>query len=432
MKKNVFFRFICCIVLCACTVLSCACKKIPEGTPEESPSDNTNPNETTLNLPEQDVTTPNDDGNGTTPEVTTDPSDDNPPPSTLQKLEGTIYYSSGFSEGKALVGILENTGSLYCINKAGEIVCEFKNIYWNDMLNTQKPMFYHGLIYLSQSLYYGVLGTETGRIITPEEMNVSAFNPVALKSGYIIADIFDENSTVVKRGIMNTSFGWVVEPNETLATLYLNNNYEFCYGEFVYSRIDRKVLNLSNGEIFDFDILPSVAWRFSVNFDKNNAADIICYSDMSQTEKAFELTGIVDLFEISNFSYDKAAIYYYNATTGKYSFNMIDTNGNILFAPIELGTEFEEVVWADTCIVYQHRTDYNEPDKFYSYDFSGKLIGTLEMFGLTEAKNEMKIVSVNDGSIVVCVEASLGYGATSNRVYLYDRDFQLLFQEERS
>lgn len=42
------------------------------------------------------------------------------------------------------------------------------------------------------------------------------------------------------------------------------------------------------------------------------------------------------------------------------------------------------------------------------------------------------VVSVNDGTIVICAEGPLGYGVTSNRVYLYNKNFQLLFQEEEA
>ena len=430
MKKSKLSVLLCCI-LCLCTITFCACNSTPDVSADKNSTDNTLPNSTstdsiaTENASTDSTSTEKSESNKDNDNTTNNDPDENANP-TLEKLEGTIFYSTGFSEGKALVGILENTSSLFCINKSGEVVCELKNTGWNSMLDEESPLLHNGLIYIAQSLNYGVFGDDKGNVITPEQKNVSKFNPTALENGYIIADICDDNNVVIKRGIMNTSFEWVVEPNEALADIYLNSQYDICHTDYVYSIIDNKTVNLKTGEISDTTALPSpYDLTFKVKFD-NGAATITFYKN--KTEEAFKLTGLINFFEIGSFSYGKTALYFLNPTTETYSFSMIDTNGNILFEPIELGSNYKEVVWDDTCIIYQQENEYNEADKFYSYDFSGNLLGTANIFGIGETKGEIKLVKVSDSTVVICAEAPLGHGVTSNRVYIYDKTFQLLFQ----
>lgn len=359
------------------------------------------------------------------------PDDNKTPVATLGKLEGTVIYCTAFSEGLAFAVIKEDSESLYCINEAGEVVFKSENVIWTNLMYEAPIGFHNGLAYLGKNVFDGGICDLTGKITRPADVGVSKFHAFALEGGYIIADINDDEGKLIKRGIMNTSFEWVVQPNEQLTGLYLYPSGSIYSNDTLYLPvIDSCALNLKTGETVDFedfDELPSELWSFRPIYDNGDLPEyFICYKDDKGEKEAFRFTETENIYEGSAFAHGYAPVYYYNESTQLYSFTMIDTKGEILFAPIEIGNIYTEVVWDGECIVVHKEGDYSQADVFTSYNFNGKLLGSVNCFGIYERKMTWSLIGIQDGMIVIYAERGGGYGMTSNLAYAYDKEMNLI------
>lgn len=143
----------------------------------------------------------------------------------VEKFKGDIISGTVFSEGLALIS---NDEKSYCINTNGEIVFETEKTYIDSFGGTGSKGFKNGLLLIDGG-FYDIKGTYT----LPEDVGATKFYDCILEAGFIFADVGEEDSSIIKRGVLDTNFKWVVEPSEKYyqncdkVSINLDNNYGY-------------------------------------------------------------------------------------------------------------------------------------------------------------------------------------------------------------
>ena len=392
MKKKFLYIFIgiLAIILTSVLILSLFGGNNVSSTPNDTPSSETNDNQEKNN-------------------------ENNESNQQKKKISGAIETGTVFSEGLALVQLVENKKTIYCIDKQGYIVFET-----TVEKTASLTAFCNGYATINGKIY-----DHTGKSIAPEDVGATNFyldNDI-VKYGYILATKItsDFNGSKKELGIFDKNFNWVVSPSEELyqglfngaGTLYsvaFSNNY-------LYLPLYESYLNILTGEILETEPEDFVSTQSDI------ATKYFSYvSDGTYIDKNNNI--VIDLREYDTLEYGwsfvngKAVILFKNTISTynyKYYYTIIDKDGVFAFDPVEIDIDYVATIKFDgEYVIFQDQMITSYTTNYACYDSAGKFKGKTTF---------SRQISIQEG-VINAYEINL-YG--SDRTYYYNPDFTPLF-----
>ncbi len=314
----------------------------------------------------------------------------------LEKFSGEITSGTPFSEGLAIISDGQKT---YCINKDGGIVFKLDYIYNPTNCGYYEKGYQNGLVKIGDNLY-----DKTGKETKPADVGATKFYDYALSGGYIVVEKQEAtyNSTKTSVGIMNTKFEWVIQLSEELTRLALPSRHDYAInGYIIFMKNDDEgtVFEIATSQYFDFKNSAEQIGEYSWGLNSSN---------WKQGNPQGEWVNC------------KHIIQFYNLTSKKNFFTLINANGEFEFEPVELTLKDEGwgFYWKyDGRYIVARAQMTGNPVNMFIYDTSN---GTSRIS--TNAVKEDIIYS--DGVVVNYINRVYsGMG----RVCYYDTDLNPLF-----
>lgn len=342
------------------------------------------------------------------------------PAPQLEKLKEDVIATSVISEGIAVVSCDKNSTTCYGIGLDGTIKFELDLSSDFNLRNLSDCAFVNGLMLID-----GGFCDMKGNMTYPKDVGVSNFYAVALEEGYIFADVITASydGTKTKMGIMDTSFQWLVEPNEeiyqelgTSLGMHIPNDGCYCIDGYVYISRIKKFVKLDTGIVLNDaegpQRQPSHSWSRSR----------VAYSDRNGNV-VLDLTGHKNLQSNGKFVNGVGTLVFYNEQAKQHFITAIDENGEFLFAPVQFdeqgkGTGKVSIATDGTIIIAYE--DYYGAGVVRSYDMMGNLLGEIDAETLDD--NSIS-VSIEDGVIVFRLDTLYGEKDT----WLFNEKMEPLF-----
>ena len=329
-----------------------------------------------------------------------------------KKISGTIEVGTVFSDGLALVRLVGDENTTYCIDKEGYIV--FEADIGSGSFGTG---FRNGYAIISGKIY-----DRTGESTAPEDVGATEFYLTIAEHGYILATKITSDFTGTKKelGILNEDFNWIVSPSEELYQgLFTDHGspYVSTYSNhYLYLPGSDSYLNILTGKISetepeDFVSDPELRYIYGGTYRDEDANIVI---DLREYDTIAFGGSFVD---------EKAVIVFKNQVSKydyKYYYTIIDKDGVFAFDPVEIDLinveadmSFDgEYVVFESQTVTAHNTCY-----YACYNSNGEFEGKAEI-------SRRKSISLCEG-IIKAYEKDL-YGPDST--YYYNPDFTPLFE----
>lgn len=295
-----------------------------------------------------------------------------------QKISGTINWTAGYSDGKAIVKV-NNDGvnyTMYCIDKKGNILFELNKV----MSVGEDYRFVNGMFELD-----GAICDEKGKFTYPNDVGATKFCKCLFESGYIIAEAneYTYSATVNKMGIMNTKFEWVIGPSEDLydeMSCIMNYNSKpaiyydnvILFGDGYKKYIDLNTKKVGNTEELSLQI-PSSMWVRGMDSGE--------YVEEITRKTVLELP-YDNIYTTTDFINGKSAVEFYNDDAHKYYFSLVDESGKLLFEPNEVEGYVESITFDEkNIVVCSKQAMGSTKGKILIYDLQGKLLHEKEIDG---------------------------------------------------
>ncbi|MBR6619596.1 MAG: hypothetical protein IKK85_04575 [Clostridia bacterium] len=340
------------------------------------------------------------------------------------KDNSKIIENGNFSEGLCLVAYEDEPQYTYCIDLKGRI--QFRIDYDFIEMHTE---FHNGILFLYD---INAFCDTKGNLIYPEDVGASNFYRFTYENGYIIADIIDNG--IIKVGVLNTDFKWVVEPSENLYYSLCNYRGEYqlpivssdnyCFEHYYYIHSIKTFVNLKTGETSkypDIDFrLPTKGYLIDDAKYKTPNHDTII--DLSDFEDDYNLSAELNSF-VGNYAPVVFTTVRYNDDPTPHAtyFTLIDSKGNFSFDIVKAfdGYYNGRILFDGKYILINKITDNSEHAKIY--DVHGNFISEK----IVEINPEQShAFTLNNGVIteIIKYEAN-GYLYRS----FYNPDFTLMF-----
>lgn len=222
------------------SLISCVSNSNKENLPENNDSDNSDNADNNWIDDNVENNNNNNNSNNSNDSNNTNDNQDNNSNNDLGDISvEDIVFSSVYSDGVAIVNLINEEKKAYVINKQGNILFDFPLMENQSAGAVNHMKFQNGLLIYNNKCY-----DTKGNITSPESVGATSFYAFE-KGKYIIAERITSTYDSAKKelGVLNTDFEWIVPLKEGFYELYHNNtssSHDFFWNEVVYSTSNEK------------------------------------------------------------------------------------------------------------------------------------------------------------------------------------------------
>ncbi len=294
---------------------------------------------------------------------------------TQEKYTGEIKAATTFSEGYAFVSDNINFKNACCINTKGEIV------FWLDKTTNDqlKPLSRfsngHAVVERLDGSGYCLVNTKGEIVVSPETHGYTT-SPIssgaadeAFTDGYFV--VYNDDVTPCEYGVMGTDGKWILEmsskyfeslnPKENLfakVVFYDQGYVDFTINNYSYS------WNLNQGTIVYPPNFPPIEGYWRLWSDGT-------YSDYTKQDLLdLNANGFTDIGRAGDFLPN--ADYTYVTFNDNTRFTLIDRNGEMLFEPIEITYNYNNIHEENQAELYFALSKDKKSVHVYGFDGSQK------------------------------------------------------------